>query len=84
MGLCEPYITSNLKNLRKFVCAYQCIGGNRWDHRNRDPHYDLTKICGGVKYVCMVCIRPTEKFQQISVQVSGSINSDPLNMILNL
>ena len=55
--------TSNLNNLRNFLEANTFIDVNRWNHKNRHPHHDLTQTYRESKSICPVRIRPSENFK---------------------
>ena len=73
LGPTLTYTTSNLNNLRDCLESNKFIGGNRCNHKKRNPHHNLPQSCRGFKYVCAVWIHPTDNLQS-HLRTSSSIN----------
>ena len=63
LGQKLTYKISNLNNLKVCLESNQLIDVNRCNIKNQHHHHDLTRACRGGKYVCLVRIRTTDKFQ---------------------
>ena len=81
LGTTLTYTTSNLNNPRNCLEDNQCIDGNRRNHRNRHPQYNLLQVCRGSKYVFRFGYGPLKICNNTLGKVSGSMNADSINMM---
>ena len=76
-----PTIPKKKSNLMNCLEANQGIYWERYNHKNRHPHQNLPKTCGGRKSACLVWILSTDNLKAQPKKISGSINADPKNML---
>ena len=82
MGLFAPWDNTYLNNCKLeelIIIALKPIN-ILLKYKNWHPLHNLPQTCGGIKYICPVWIRPTNNFITQPKQVSGSINSDTIDM----
>ena len=56
MILIYQYTVNNFRNCLE---SNKCIDDDRWNNKNRHPRQDLPQTYRVIKYVYLVCIRPT-------------------------
>ena len=78
------YITSNLKNLINCLESNQCIDDDRWNYKTGNLATTFHKPTGEANPYVRFGYVPMKIFQYTLGQVSGSMNSYPINVIHTL
>ena len=77
----SPTTHQKMSNLRKCLESNQCIYCKSCNHKNRHRRQDLPQTCRGGGLYVRIGYGPLNICNQTQGHVSGSINSDIINMI---